>query len=76
MRTVRRTTQFRKDVKRMGRRGKKLEEFKEVIGKLGSGKAVRPPRVSGAKSQDWFLVKTSKPSCPGSKTNRYVAKFP
>ncbi len=50
MRAVRRTTQFKKDVKRMGRRGKKFEEFKEVIGKLGSGKALE------TKYRDHYLV--------------------
>jgi mRNA interferase YafQ len=50
MRTIRRTTQFKKDVKRMGRRGKNFEEFKEVIGKLISG------RVLETKYRDHYLV--------------------
>ena len=36
MRRVHRTTQFKRDVKRMGRRGKKFEEFKEVIRRLAA----------------------------------------
>ena len=31
MRTIHRTSQFKKDVKRMGKRGKKFEELKDVI---------------------------------------------
>jgi mRNA interferase YafQ len=34
MKIVRRTSQFKKDVKRMGKRGKEFEEFKAVIKKL------------------------------------------
>lgn len=34
MRTIRRTSQFKRDVKRMKRRGKDLEELKKVIGNL------------------------------------------
>jgi len=34
MRAAHRTSQFKKDVKRLGKRGKKFEEFKEVIRKL------------------------------------------
>ena len=37
MRTIHRTSQFKKDVKRMGKRGKKFEEFKEVIRRLAAG---------------------------------------
>lgn len=50
MRTIRRTTQFKKDVKRMGRRGKKFEEFKEVIGKLVLGAELE------TKYKDHYLV--------------------
>ena len=37
MRIIRRTSQFKKDVKRMKKRGKKFDGFKEVIEKLASG---------------------------------------
>ena len=37
MRTIQRTSQFKKDVKRMTKRGNKFEEFKEVINKLSTG---------------------------------------
>ena len=37
MRTVHRTSQFKKDVKRMIKRGKKFEDFKKVINKLSTG---------------------------------------
>ena len=50
MRIVRRTSQFKKDVKRMGKRGKKLEEFKAVIKKLVEGEKLE------AKYRDHYLV--------------------
>ena len=50
MRTIRRTSQFKKDVKRMGKRGKKFGEFKEVISKLATGKKL------DAKYRDHLLV--------------------
>jgi len=50
MKIVRRTTQFKKDIKRMGRRGKKFEEFKEVIGKIVAGKELE------AKYRDHYLI--------------------
>jgi mRNA interferase YafQ len=50
MRTVRRTSQFKKDVKRMGKRGKKFEEFKEIIRKLAKGETLED------KYQDHYLV--------------------
>jgi len=50
MRTIHRTSQFKKDVKRMGKRGKKFEEFKEVIGKLAAGKPLE------VKYRDHLLV--------------------
>lgn len=37
MRTIQRTSQFKKDVKRLIKRGNKFEEFKEVISKLSVG---------------------------------------
>ncbi len=56
MRAIRRTAQFKKDVKRMGRRGKKFEEFKEVIGKLVEGTALEE------KYKDHFLFGQYKDS--------------
>ena len=50
MRAIRRTTQFKKDVKRMGKRGKEFEEFKQVIGKLVTGKKLE------TKYRDHYLV--------------------
>jgi mRNA interferase YafQ len=50
MKLVRRTSQFKKDVKRMGKRGKKFEEFKEVVKKLATGEEVE------GKYQDHYLV--------------------
>ncbi len=50
MRKLRRTSQFKKDVKRMGKRGKKFEEFKEVIGSLLAGKKLE------SKYKDHYLV--------------------
>jgi mRNA interferase YafQ len=37
VRTIQRTPQFKKDVKRLIKRGNKFEEFKEVISKLSVG---------------------------------------
>lgn len=37
MRTIQRTSQFKKDVKRLKKRGKKFEDFKEVIKILSKG---------------------------------------
>ena len=37
MRTIHRTSQFKKDVKQMGKRGKKFEDFKVVLSKLVEG---------------------------------------
>ncbi len=50
MRIVRRTSQFKKDVKRMGKRGKKFEEFKAVIKKLVEGEKLE------TKYRDHYLV--------------------
>ena len=50
MRTVRRTSQFKRDVKRMKRRGKDLEELKKVIGNLVGGRKLEP------KYRDHMLV--------------------
>jgi mRNA interferase YafQ len=40
MRTVRRTSQFRQDVKRVERRGKDFAVFKTVVGSLIAGQAL------------------------------------
>jgi len=37
MRIIRQTTQFKKDAKRMGKRGKNFLEFKGIISKLACG---------------------------------------
>ena len=50
MRTIFRTSQFKKDVKRMGKRGKKFEEFKEVIRKIAAEEALE------SKYRDHVLV--------------------
>ena len=50
MRTVRRTSQFKKDVERMKRRGKDLSRLKEVLGKIISGQQPE------AKYRDHVLV--------------------
>ena len=50
MRTIHRTSQFKKDVKRLIKRGKKFEEFKEVISKLSEGETLE------AKYRDHILT--------------------
>ncbi|NQU30524.1 MAG: type II toxin-antitoxin system YafQ family toxin [Anaerolineae bacterium] len=50
MKTPRRTSQFKKDVKRMGNRGNKFEMFKEVIRKLVAGESL------DSKYRDHLLV--------------------
>ena len=50
MRTIHRTSQFKKDVKRMQKRGKKFEEFKEVIRELAAEETLE------AKYRDHVLV--------------------
>ena len=40
MRTIYRTSQFKKDVKRLAKRSKKFEDFKGVINKLSEGKTL------------------------------------
>lgn len=50
MRTIQRTSQFKKDVKRLIKRRKKFVEFKEVISKLSEGKTL------GAKYRDHILT--------------------
>jgi mRNA interferase YafQ len=50
MRTIRRTSQFKKDVKRMEKRGKKFDEFKDVIRGLAAEETLE------AKYRDHVLV--------------------
>ena len=50
MRTVRRTSQFKKDVERMKKRGKDLGRLKEVLEKIISGQQLE------AKYRDHVLV--------------------
>ena len=40
MRTIRYTSQFKKDIKRVRKRGKNLDKLKEVIDKLATGQAL------------------------------------
>jgi mRNA interferase YafQ len=40
MRSIRRLNQFKKDLKRMEKRGKDFSEFKSILGKLASGQAL------------------------------------
>ena len=42
MKIVRRTSQFKKDAKRMQKRGVDFSEFKEIVTSLMSGQAVDP----------------------------------
>jgi mRNA interferase YafQ len=42
MRIIRQTSQFKKDVKRMQKRGKDFSEFKEVIEKLTNEQKLEP----------------------------------
>ena len=50
MRTIHRTSQFKKDVKRLIKRGKKFEDFKGVIRKLAEGETLE------AKYRDHILT--------------------
>jgi mRNA interferase YafQ len=50
MRTIRRTSQFKKDVQRMKKRGKDLSKLKEVLEKIISGQQLE------AKYRDHVLV--------------------
>ena len=50
MRTIQRTSQFKKDVKRLIKRGRKFEEFKGVISKLSVGEPLE------AKFRDHILT--------------------
>jgi len=40
VRTIQRTSQFKKDVKRLIKRGNKFEDFKDVISKLSEGETL------------------------------------
>ena len=59
MRKLRRTSQFKKDVKRMGKRGKKFDEFKRVIGNLLAGRKLET-KYKGSREchiePDWLLI--------------------
>ena len=50
MRAIHRTSQFKKDVKRMGKRGKRFEVFKGVLRKLAAGETLE------ARYRDHYLV--------------------
>ena len=50
MRTIHRTSQFKKDVKQMGKRGTKFEDFKEVVSKIAEGDSLE------AKYRDQILT--------------------
>ncbi len=50
MRTIRRTTQFKKDVKRMKKRGKDVRKLREVVEKITKGRELE------AKYRDHVLV--------------------
>ncbi len=41
MRTIYRTSQFKKDVKRLAKRGNKFEDFKGIINKLSEGETLK-----------------------------------
>ena len=68
MRTIQRTSQFKKDVKHMIKRGKEFEEFKEVINKLSTGEKLKAQyrdhilsgQYKGPREchiePDWFLI--------------------
>lgn len=42
MRSIQRTSQFKRDVKRMQKRGKVFAEFKQVISELSAGMSLEP----------------------------------
>ncbi len=50
MKTIQRTSRFKKDVKRMQRRGKQFDEFRDVVRKLAVGEPL------SAKYQDHPLA--------------------
>jgi mRNA interferase YafQ len=68
MREIRRTGQFKRDIKRMEKRGKDFSELRRVIGLLAAGEALEPRHrdhpLSGGYSgsrdchiePDWVLV--------------------
>jgi mRNA interferase YafQ len=53
MRTIRRTTQFKKDVKRVQKRGKDFTEFKRVIELLVEGKPLEKKHRDHALVGNW-----------------------
>ena len=68
MRTIRRTSQFRKDVQSMAKRGKEFGEFKGVFRKRAAGKTLKTEyrdhvlvgQFKGTREchieQDWLLI--------------------
>lgn len=53
MRSIRRTTQFKKDVKRVQKRGKDFSEFKRVIELLVEGKPLEEKHRDHALVGNW-----------------------
>jgi mRNA interferase YafQ len=68
MRAVRRTTQFKRDIKRMGKRGKQFAEIRRVIERIAAGEPLEPrhrdhPLLGGHAGArechvepDWLLI--------------------
>jgi mRNA interferase YafQ len=56
MRTLSQTTQFSRDVKRMGKRGKDLRKLQEVVRRLAAGSPLEP------KHRDHSLIGPWQPS--------------
>lgn len=68
MRAMRRTTQFKRDVKRLQKRGKDFSEFRGVIERIAAGEALDPrhrdhPLLGAYKGArechieaDWLLI--------------------
>lgn len=42
MKTIRRTSQFKKDVKRMQKRGKRFDVFREIVATLATAQSLDP----------------------------------
>ncbi len=53
MKRVSQTRQFKRDVKRMGKRGKKLDKLKDIIMKLTQGETLEPQYRDHALSNNW-----------------------
>lgn len=68
MRSIRRTTQFKRDVKRMEKRGKSFSELRHVVERIATGEALEPRHrdhpllggYAGAREchlePDWLLI--------------------